>query len=91
MKALGAYFEVLRGDRGRAALAADVGISEMSIWRIEDGSQEPRAELLNALVRTLRARWSDKDIQQITAPDSTIKGLFTNVQPLIDRGLALCR
>lgn len=59
MKALGAYFEVLRGDRGRAALAADVGISEMSIWRIEDGSQEPRAELLNALVRTLRARWSD--------------------------------
>lgn len=59
MKALGAYFEALRGDRGRAALAADVGTSEMSIWRIEDGTQEPRAELLSALVRTLKAQWSD--------------------------------
>ena len=59
MQALGAYFEELRGSRSRAALAADIGVSEMSILRIEEKGQEPKAEMLNALVRALHARWED--------------------------------
>lgn len=59
MLALGAYFAELRGQRSRAAVAADMGVSEMSILRIEEKGQEPKAEMLSGLVRTLRARWDD--------------------------------
>ena len=57
MDALGAYFATLRGSKSRAKLAAELGISEMSILRIEDRGQEPKAEVLVALVKALRANW----------------------------------
>ena len=59
--ATAAYFRVLRETAGksRAKLAAELGVSEMSIWRIEEEGQEPKAELLTGLVRALKARWED--------------------------------
>lgn len=62
MRALGAYFEELRGTQSREALAATMGISVMSILRIEEKGQEPKAEMLNNLVRTLQARWDDVEV-----------------------------
>lgn len=59
MEALGVYFATLRGTKSRAKLANELGISEMSIMRIEERGQEPKAEALVALVRGLRARWQD--------------------------------
>jgi transcriptional regulator with XRE-family HTH domain len=59
MDALGTYFATLRGSKSRAKLAAEAGISEMSILRIEVQNQEPKAEALVALVGALKARWED--------------------------------
>jgi transcriptional regulator with XRE-family HTH domain len=59
MDALGAYFAELRGPMSRDALAATIGVSSMSILRIEEKGQEPKAETLNSLVRALHARWED--------------------------------
>lgn len=59
VEALGTYFATLRGTKSRAKLAAELGISEMSIMRIEERGQEPKAEALVALVRGLKARWQD--------------------------------
>lgn len=59
MDALGAYFAELRGSLSRDALAEAVGVSSMSILRIEEKGQEPKAETLNKLVRALHARWED--------------------------------
>lgn len=59
MEALGTYFATLRGSKSRAKLAAEAGISEMSILRIEVQNQEPKAEALVALVGALKARWED--------------------------------
>ena len=76
MNALGAYFGNLRIHHGlsRASLAAQLGVSEMSIWRIEKEGQEPRTELLVSLVRVLNAKWhhieqlaSDPDCNEETA------------------------
>ena len=43
VEALGTYFATLRGAKSRAKLAAELGISEMSIMRIEERGQEPKA------------------------------------------------
>lgn len=58
---LGAYFWTLRGGRARAALALELGISEMSILRIETRGQQPKPDTLKKLVAGLRARWEDID------------------------------
>lgn len=58
---LGAYFWALRGDKGRATLALELGISEMSILRIETQGQQPKPDTLKKLVAGLRARWEDID------------------------------
>lgn len=79
MLALGAYFAALRGTKSRAALAADIGVSEMSILRIEEKGQEPKAETLNALVRALQARWED------------VEALLSDPQAMADRGKELAR
>lgn len=61
MIAASAYFRVLREHHGlsRAKLAGELDVSEMNIWRLEEEAQEPKAELLTALVRRLKARWED--------------------------------
>lgn len=59
MEALAAYFSELRGRKSFAAVAAEMGVSEMSVRRIEEKGQEPKAEMLNKIVRALRARWED--------------------------------
>lgn len=59
MEALGVYFATLRGTKSRAKLAAELGVSEMSILRIESRGQEPGPEMLVKLVGQLRARWED--------------------------------
>lgn len=59
MTALGAYFAELRGPLSRDTLATSMGVSSMSILRIEEKGQEPKAEMLNNLVRALHARWED--------------------------------
>lgn len=79
MKALGAYFEELRGTQSRDALAAAMGISAMSILRIEEKGQEPKAETLNALVRALHARWED------------VEALLSNKRATVDEGRGLAR
>lgn len=79
MMALGAYFAELRGPISRATLAADMGISEMSILRIEEKGQEPKAEMLNALVRALHARWED------------VEALLSNPHATPDEGRVLAR
>ena len=55
MEALGVYFATLRGTKSRAKLAAELGVSEMSILRIESRGQEPGPEMLVKLVGQLRA------------------------------------
>lgn len=79
MKALAAYFETLRGLQSRAALASAMGVSEMSIIRIETRGQEPKAEMLNALVRALHARWED------------VEALLSNPRATIDEGRRLAQ
>jgi transcriptional regulator with XRE-family HTH domain len=79
MKALGAYFEELRGSQSREALATAMGVSVMSILRIEEKGQEPKAEMLNNLVRTLRARWED------------VEELLSNKRATADEGRRLAR
>lgn len=59
--ALGAYFWTLRGARSRADLAAEMGVSEMSILRIETQGQKPKSDMLKKLVAALHARWEDID------------------------------
>ena len=59
--ALGAYFWTLRGARSRADLAAEMGVSEMSILRIETQGQKPKTDMLKKLVAALHARWEDID------------------------------
>ena len=46
---------------------------------------------LFAVNGTARGANKWKDIRDITKPDPKIKGLLMNVQPIIDRGLAVCR
>lgn len=73
--ALGAYFWTLRGDKGRATLALELGISEMSILRIETRGQKPKPETLKKLVAGLRARWEDIDyLADLQDPSSVEEG-----------------
>jgi transcriptional regulator with XRE-family HTH domain len=57
MQAAAAYFQTLREQQGlsRARLALQLDITEMSLYRIEEQGQEPKAELLMKLVRALGA------------------------------------
>lgn len=59
MEAAAAYFQARRKRLGwsRARLATELGITEMSVYRIEAQGQRPEPELLARLVRALRARW----------------------------------
>lgn len=61
MEAAAAYLRAMRDHAGfsRGKLAAELGVSEMSIWRIEEDGQEPKAELFTRFVSTVRARWED--------------------------------
>lgn len=43
----------------RAKLAGMLGVSEMSVFRIEKQGQRPEPELLARLVRVLSLRWDD--------------------------------
>lgn len=42
----------------RAKLALELGISEMSVYRIERQGQQPEPELLARIVTTLQGSWS---------------------------------
>src|SRR5678815_86080 len=79
MTALGAYFTELRGLQSRAALAAAAGVSSMSIKRIEEEGQEPKAWMLTALVRALHARWED------------VETILSNPRATIEEGQRLAR
>ncbi len=46
---------------------------------------------LFAVNGTARGQHKWKDIRDITKPDPNIAGLLMNVQPIIDRGLLVCR
>jgi len=61
METTAALFEARREYLGwsRAKLAADLGITEMSVYRIEKKGQRPEPELLARLVRTLHMHWED--------------------------------
>src|SRR5512145_307823 len=61
MEAAASYLRKIRESRkiSRGRLAAQLDVSEMSIWRIEEEGQEPRAVLFMSLVRTLGASWDD--------------------------------
>lgn len=61
MEAAAAYFQARRKRLGwsRAKLATELGVSEMSVYRIEEKGQRPEPELLARLVRALKARWED--------------------------------
>lgn len=71
MEAVATYFRVLREGRSytRAKLAAELGVSEMTIWRLEEEGQEPKAAFLTGLIRTLQARW--QDIEHLFRADAT--------------------
>ena len=79
MNALGAYFEALRGSQSREAVAMAAGVSVMSILRIEEKGQEPKAEMLTALVRALHARWED------------VEALLSNTRATADEGRRLAQ
>jgi DNA-binding XRE family transcriptional regulator len=56
MEAVGAYLRTLRDDGrkiSRAKLAAQLEVSEQSIYRIEENRQEPNPELLARIIATL--------------------------------------
>jgi transcriptional regulator with XRE-family HTH domain len=61
MSAFATYVTVLRERQGytRDALAKKSRISAMSIGRIEDEGQEPKAKALARLVEALKADWKD--------------------------------
>lgn len=61
MAAFATYVTVLRDRQGytRDALAKKARISAMSIGRIEDDGQEPKAQALARLVVALKADWRD--------------------------------
>lgn len=79
MEAVAAYLQMLREGRkmSRAKLAAAVDVSEMSIYRIEERGQQPRPELLQALIEALSARWAD------------VEALLTNEQAGEEEGRQL--
>lgn len=56
MEAAAGYLRGLREGRrlSRARVAAAVRVSEMSIWRIEEERQQPRAELLASFVSVIQ-------------------------------------
>lgn len=61
MNGVAAYLRVLREDRGlsREKLAELVGVAGNTIWRIEDGRQEPGGAILLNLIATLRGNYED--------------------------------
>ena len=54
----------------RARLAAQLGVSEMSLYRIEEQNQEPKAELLMAIVHVLKGN-ADHVYHLLTKDDAT--------------------
>lgn len=58
MKAVGAYLRALRESQGlsQGKLAEMVGVAGNTIWRIETGRQEPRADALAAILTALHGR-----------------------------------
>lgn len=61
MKGLGIYLQVLREAAGlsRARVAADLGTTENTLWRIESGRQEPASTMLAGIVRAVGGDWPD--------------------------------
>ena len=59
MCAAASYLRALRERHGlsRATLASQVEATENTIWRIEDGRQEPSGPLLVALVTSVHGNW----------------------------------
>lgn len=70
--ALGTYFKILRERRGlsQAKLAKDTHVTPNTIYRIEAGTQEPRAPLLAALLVILGGR--AKDVHELIARGATV-------------------
>lgn len=58
MKAVGAYLRALRESQGlsQGKLAEMVGVAGNTIWRIEAGKQEPRADALAAILTAVHGR-----------------------------------
>jgi transcriptional regulator with XRE-family HTH domain len=61
MNGVAAYLRVLREDQGlsREKLAEMIGVAGNTIWRIEDGRQEPGGAILLNLIATLRGSYED--------------------------------
>jgi transcriptional regulator with XRE-family HTH domain len=61
MPALGGYFRALREGRHitRTGLAGQIDVDPTTLWRIEEGKQEPGASILIALTRALYASVED--------------------------------
>lgn len=61
MAALGGYLRGLREGRHitRTGLAGDLGVDSTTLWRIEEGKQEPSGQLLLNLVAAVRGSYED--------------------------------
>lgn len=75
MTAVAAYFVTLRKQQNitRSGLAKRIGTTEMTILRIEEEGQEPRAELLAALANALNAEWDV--VQGLLLGEMTLDGV----------------
>jgi len=72
MQAVGAYIATLREARGinPTALGRLVGTSASQISRIEQGSQDPRASLLFAIIDAVQGRYDD--VQRLLLTDADV-------------------
>lgn len=61
MAALGGYLRTLREEQHitRSGLAGDLGVDATTLWRIEEGKQEPSGSLLINLVAAIRGDYDD--------------------------------
>ncbi len=87
MQAVGAYIATLREARGinPTALGRLVGTSASQITRIEQGSQDPRASLLFAIIDALQGRYEDVRQLLLTEADDDLgrqlaKAWLTNAE-----------
>lgn len=69
MRAVGAYLRALRENQGlsQGKLAEMVGVAGNTIWRIEAGKQEPRADALAAILTAVHGRI--EHIQELISSD----------------------
>jgi|GEM_PF-1758717 len=70
MTAVSSYLRVLREDRGlsREKLGEMIDVAGNTIWRIEDGRQEPGGAILLNLVRAVRGSY--EDVRRLLSDDA---------------------